>query len=65
MSERKPVYRKGCGPDCPCQQRRLTDFPVFSTGDRYVLVGCAPDYRGLLLTEERAARTRFFKWVTP
>ncbi len=65
-AERQPTYPLGCsrGPDdpCPCQQRRLTDWPVFSTGVRKALVERGPDYTGLLLSEARLARTRFFEW---
>lgn len=64
-TDRQPVYQAGCaGPACSCQVPHgiRGGVHVFSTGDRKVLVERGPDYRGLLLTDERLARTRFFEW---
>lgn len=53
-----------CSPSCPCRIPRTFRGPwvVFSTGERHELVETVPDLRGVTLSEQRLARSRFFRY---
>jgi len=51
-------------PSCPCRNpRAFGQGHMIWAGDRYDYVQVEPDVRGLGMTEERLARSLFFRWM--